>query len=42
MTGRNIVVGTSAGGIEALKVLVGGLPPDFAARPHAGETAREE
>ncbi|HEX8853209.1 MAG TPA: chemotaxis protein CheB, partial [Pyrinomonadaceae bacterium] len=26
-----IVVGASAGGIEALRVLIGGLPEDFAA-----------
>ena len=32
MPGKEIVViGTSAGGIEALKVLAGGLPRDFGA-----------
>jgi len=31
MTKDIIVVGASAGGLEALRVLVGGLPPDFSA-----------
>lgn len=31
MTRDIIVIGASAGGLEALRVLVGGLPPDFAA-----------